>query len=106
MDDRPRQLFTPGTGQLPPYLAGREDEQRALLDSLEVLREGETVPADIILIGPRGNGKTALLRWFDREIAATRAAEAVWLTPDDIMHRTTSLACCFLRFWTASARPK
>ncbi len=84
--DRPRQLFMPGTGQLPPYFAGREDEQRALLDCLEVLRDGETVPADIILMGPRGNGKTALLRWFDREIAATGTAEAVSLTPDDIMH--------------------
>ncbi|MDE0440726.1 MAG: hypothetical protein OXL38_01270 [Gammaproteobacteria bacterium] len=38
MDDPPRQLFMPGTGQLPPYFAGREDEQRTLLDCLDVLR--------------------------------------------------------------------
>ena len=84
MDDRPRQLFMPGTGQLPPYFAGRQDEQRALLDCLDVLRDAGTVPADIVVMGPRGNGKTALLRWFDREIAATRAADAISLTPDDI----------------------
>ena len=86
MDDRPRQLFMPGNGQLPPYFAGREDEQRTLLDCLDVLRQGGTVPADIMLMGPRGNGKTALLRWFDHEIGATRAADAVSLTPDDIPH--------------------
>ena len=86
MENRPRQLFTPGTGQLPPYFAGREDEQRTLLHCLNVLRDGETVPADIVLTGPRGNGKTALLRWFDREILAKRAADAVSLTPDDITH--------------------
>ena len=81
MDDPPRQLFMPGTGQLPPYFAGREHEQRTLLDCLGVLREGGTVPADIVLTGPRGNGKTALLRWFDREIVASRAADAISLTP-------------------------
>ncbi|MDE0440727.1 MAG: AAA family ATPase [Gammaproteobacteria bacterium] len=37
-------------------------------------------------MGPRGNGKTALLRWFDHEIVASRAADAVSLTPDDITH--------------------
>ena len=84
MDDPPRQLFMPGTGQLPPYFAGREDEQRTLLDCLDVLREGGTVPADIVLMGPRGNGKTALLRWFDHEIVASGAADAISLTPDDI----------------------
>ena len=86
MDDRPRQLFMPGTGQLPPYFAGRQVEQRTLLDCLDVLRDGGTVPADIVMMGPRGNGKTALLRWFDREIVAARAADAVSLTPDDITH--------------------
>lgn len=84
MDDRPRQLFMPGTGQLPPYFAGREHEQRTLLDCLDGMRDGETVPADIVLMGPRGNGKTTLLRWFDRQIDATKAADAIWLTPDDI----------------------
>ena len=86
MDVRPRQLFMPGTGQLPPYLAGRGDQQRTLLDCLNVLRAGETVPADVVLTGPRGNGKTALLRWFDREVGATPDAEAISLTPDDITH--------------------
>ena len=86
MDVRPRQLFMPGTGQLPPYFAGRQDEQRILLDYLGVLGDNGTVPADIVLMGPRGNGKTALLHWFDHEIVATRAAETIFLTPDDITH--------------------
>ena len=76
----------PGTGQLPPYFGGREHEQRTLLDCLDVLQDGGTVPADLVLTGPRGNGKTALLRWFEHEIAGTRAADSISLTPDDITH--------------------
>ena len=75
----------PGSGQLPPYLAGREAEQSTLQRYLEVLRRGGTVPGDIVLSGPRGNGKTALLRWFERRIEAGEPpVDVVWLTPDAI----------------------
>ena len=48
------------------------------------LEHGRGVPRDAIVIGPRGNGKTALLRWFQQEIEAGSGADVVWLTPSDI----------------------
>ena len=57
----------PGSGQLPPYLAGREAEQALLQRYLETLRAGGTVPCDIVLTGPRGNGQ-------DRAVAMVRAS--------------------------------
>ena len=76
--------FTPGTGMEPPYLAGRGTEQQTLLEPLARLRAGRGHHRDIVLIGPRGNGKTALMRWFERECEQALAVDVVWLTPDDI----------------------
>ena len=77
--------FVPGRGHLPPFLAGRQAEQEALNDLLAYLKAGRGAPRDAILAGPRGNGKTALLRWFHREIeAAAPPVDAVWLTPSDV----------------------
>ena len=63
-------LFQPGQGA-PPYLAGREDELRRLDTLFLPLRRAlkkesvtRKVPRDAVLIGPRGNGKTALLHTF------------------------------------------
>ena len=84
--DEPRDAnpFVPGRGRTPPYLAGRSAEQRKLLDLFAYLRHGEGAPREAILSGPRGNGKTALLRWFHREIDAQDArCDAVWITPSE-----------------------
>ena len=62
--------FVPGRGALPPYLAGREAEQRALMGILAYVEAGRGAPRDVVLCGPRGNGKTVLLRWFQREVEA------------------------------------
>ena len=58
-------LFTPGTGTIPPTLAGREQEQMLLNRCLTHLAGGGSLSHDVVLIGPRGNGKTVLLRWFE-----------------------------------------
>ena len=58
--------FLPGTGNLPPYLAGREQEQTQIKEYLEFLEHGMAPPSALILFGPRGNGKTALLNWTRR----------------------------------------
>ena len=58
-------LFTPGTGAVPPALTGREPEQEVLLRCLADLRGGAAPPHDVALMGPRGNGKTVLLNWFE-----------------------------------------
>lgn len=79
-----RNPFTPGTGGVPPYLAGRESEQRLLRWHLERLRTGEAPGAPVAFWGPRGNGKTALLGWTQRQIEAGEGLDSIWLTPADI----------------------
>lgn len=77
--------FVPGHGQLPPCLAGRDAEQNALNALLTYLRVGKGAPRSVILSGPRGTGKTALLRWFQREVeAAQQKVDVVWLTPAEL----------------------
>ena len=64
--------FQPGSGKLPPYLAGREPEQDLIRDSLEVLAQRAAPASDVILYGPRGNGKTVLMEWARREAEALK----------------------------------
>ena len=58
-------LFTPGDGAFPPVFVGREQQQAELSRCLSDLTCGASPPHNIVLIGPRGNGKTVLLRWFE-----------------------------------------
>ena len=67
-----KRLFAPGDGALPPALAGREREQAVLSLCLEDLVGGASPPHNVVLIGPRGNGKTALLRWFEAACRGVR----------------------------------
>ena len=78
------QRFLPGDGQLPPHLAGREAEQAILREYLGWLQGREPIPRNVALLGPRGNGKTVLLRWFEREALATNEVDVAWLTPNKI----------------------
>ena len=59
----PNPKFAPGAGTTPPVLAGREREKAVIIEALEDLGDGFNPTANIALIGPRGNGKTALLQW-------------------------------------------
>ncbi len=76
--------FQPGTGAPPPYLAGREEEQSLFRSHFDALRRGQSVPAPILLYGPRGNGKTALLAWAEREAESDDGLEARWLTGSSV----------------------
>lgn len=58
-----RNPFTPGDGALPPYLAGREKEQSALLRMVRDVASGYVPPHNVLISAPRGNGKTVLLHW-------------------------------------------
>ena len=86
MPDHPHlNPFVPGAGQLPPHLAGRDAEQKALKGLLAYLRAGRGAPGVAVLTGPRGNGKTALMRWFQQEIEAGKpAVDVLWMTPGTI----------------------
>jgi len=60
--------FTPGTGKRPPFLAGRGPEKKILAeDFLERTVPGDSPSSPCVIFGPRGNGKTAMLRWIKEE---------------------------------------
>ena len=67
----PLSLFQPGEGAFPPELAGRNLEQGALQDEAAALHERDAdgkahISRNVIIYGPRGNGKTALLLWLKK----------------------------------------
>ena len=80
--------FKPGSGHLPPYLAGRENEQDVFRNHLVDMSAGTSPPAATVLYGPRGMGKTVLLRWFKNEVedgvAQDDSIRVVWVTPDEL----------------------
>ena len=85
METRSRQgPFRPGPGGLPPYLAGRESEQALFRRLLGGLQDRLAPSREAVLHGPRGNGKTALLAWLQREAAAYPGVDVLRLTPADI----------------------
>ena len=76
-------LFQPGAGASPPTLAGRDGQQAVLSRCLADLVAGTAPPHDVVLLGPRGNGKTALLNWF-KGVCDEASIDAVVLTPGRI----------------------
>ena len=52
----------------PPVLAGREREKAVIIEAFEDLGKGYNPAANTALIGSRGNGKTALLRWVEAHV--------------------------------------
>lgn len=65
MDSR---IYTPGAGHQPPVLAGRDDlmrDWRLMLNDTGA--RGRVAAVDTILVGPRGVGKTALLKAYGHE---------------------------------------
>ncbi len=77
-------LFKAGTGVTPPKLAGRDTETTIACDALLNPLQDNSAPArDLVIYGPRGNGKTVLLADFKRR-AAEAGISALMLTPDDI----------------------
>ena len=80
--------FQAGDGGLPPYLAGREHEQDLCRAFLSRLRRGRPPPREIIFYGPRGNGKTALLVWLQREVGAVSGVDVLRMVPAAIRTET------------------
>ena len=85
MSADPPRLFVPGDGALPPALAGRSVEQAVLSRCLDDLARGAAPPHNVVLVGPRGNGKTALLNWF-KTTCGERASgvDVLRLTPGEV----------------------
>jgi len=76
-----RNLFQPGTGVEPPYLAGRFEEQAFFNDQVEKLVGRQKIGSDMIVYGPRGNGKTAMLRYLQKK--TDDRLETLWVTPSE-----------------------
>lgn len=72
--------FEPGTGRLPPYLAGRDAELAYFRRCFHTLRQGEAISTVVVIYGPRGNGKTALLRSVEVEAEKASSPDICWLT--------------------------
>ena len=77
-------VFQPGTGAAPPALTGREGEQAVLTRCLADLAGAESPPHDVALMGPRGNGKTVLLNWFERRCRRAGKVDIARLSPSRI----------------------
>ena len=80
--------FQPGYGVIPPVLAGRNALKRDLLDRLDGITNCECNSTAIVLMGPRGCGKTALLGWVARKAEETNL-RVLSLTTDDFTSVTT-----------------
>ena len=84
MSASPPRLFVPGDGALPPALVGRSAAQAVLCRCLDDLVRGAAPPHNVVLVGPRGNGKTALLSWFKTVCGSASGVDVLWLTPGEI----------------------
>lgn len=76
--------FRPGIGGAPPYLAGREAERSLFEKRFRDLQRGAALADLVVLYGPRGNGKTALLHWVEARARATSGLDTYWLTGADV----------------------
>ena len=87
--------FTPGYGIMPPHIAGRERDQAIISESLELLANSRG-PRPILMIGPRGCGKTVLIEWCQeqarRSADKVRIKELIGNIPSDLGEIASSLA--------------
>ena len=76
--------FRPGTGAMPPYLSGRGTEQTLFRELLTDLAAGIPPGTQVVLYGPRGNGKTVLLDWLEGEAGSVPGVATAVLRPAEI----------------------
>ncbi|MDE0510689.1 MAG: ATP-binding protein [Gammaproteobacteria bacterium] len=76
-------LFRPGNGVIPPVMAGREKEMDCMESFLQDLLHKAATPSDVIIHGPRGNGKTVLLETFVKQ-ARNKDIDILEIRPDDV----------------------
>ncbi|MCY4050050.1 MAG: ATP-binding protein [Gammaproteobacteria bacterium] len=80
-------LYTPGDGgEVPPFLAGRGSEKQFFQLAIYTLVKKHQGYQNMILFGPRGNGKTSLLHSLADEANKEYGdnIEVLWVTPSEI----------------------
>ena len=88
------------------YLAGREHEQDLRRALVSRLRLGRPPPREIVFYGPRGNGKTALLAWLEKETAASPGVDVIRLVPAAIRTETRLVERLLSTSWWQHLTPK
>ena len=73
---------------------------------MDDLRSGVPVSRSLVLYGPRGNGKTALLRWVKREAESGGGLDAHWLVGSDIPAPGDFVARLGLGSWLRKIAPE
>ena len=107
MESDAQRVFVAGSGAAPPALTGRAAEQAVLSRCLADLSHDVAPPHDIVLVGPRGNGKTVLLHWFQHACAQSKpAVEVVWLTPSALPNQAALSDALASRRWLAKLLPR
>ncbi len=84
---------------MPPYLAGREREKQVFREFLTDLSNGHAPGTQVILHGPRGNGKTVLLGWLRKAVAQTAGVEALTLPAAELPNETRLREVLASRSW-------
>lgn len=83
-------LFNSGEGVKPPWFSGREKEKDYYNKAIRRLVTDKPPGASIIVFGPRGNGKTSLLRHLESKTREEygQSIDLLWTTPADISNRS------------------
>lgn len=76
--------YTPGYDRVPPVFAGRERETDILDRMAESLESGAYGDRDLIVYGPRGNGKTALLSFTHKRLKERSKVRSIIVDPSDV----------------------
>lgn len=76
--------YTPGFDDIPPVFAGRDGELRVFDQVVDDLSERRPAGRNIVLYGPRGNGKTALLNYVHQRLIDTPKVRTLVVIPDEV----------------------
>ena len=101
--------FKAGDSAYPPYLAGREKQQAQFKALLAEMSHGDIPAANVVMYGPRGMGKTALLHWVTNEVTESgtnnnsiRTSET---TPDELKEPIDMWNCLLSMDWKKRLKP-